>query len=58
MTDTTTSADASLAALAQDWEDSQVPEGELTRPGTDPREDADEDVPQTTTVDTAEEDRA
>ena len=55
MTDTTTSADASLAALAAAWEESQVPEGELTGPGTDPHEDEGVDVPQDAHVDTGEE---
>lgn len=51
MTDT----DTDLAALAAAWEESQVPDGELTRPGTDPHEDEGVDVPQDAHVDTGEE---
>lgn len=51
MTDT----DTDLAASAAAWEESQVPEGELTRPGTDPHEDEGVDVPQDAHVDTGEE---
>ncbi|WP_172121322.1 hypothetical protein [Actinomyces faecalis] len=65
MTDTTTATttatdtgDADLTALAASWEESQVPDGELTRPGTDPREDEGADVPQDAQVDTGEEEQA
>ena len=54
-TDTPTTPPADLAALADAWEESQVPDGELTRPGTDPHEDEGVDVPQDAHVDTGEE---
>lgn len=50
-----THTDTDLAALAAAREESQVPDGELTRPGTDPHEDEGVDVPQDAHVDTGEE---